>query len=164
MMQKANIILVLCASCLMLGCGFTLRGSATLPPALQTLVLESPDGNPDILREMRRALVASNVTLADTPGAGIYRLVVRETDSTERVLSVNANARAGEYELQVSTTFMLRGAEGIVIGPETVTIERVYLADPNRAVAKQEERDLIEEEMRRELVNLILRRLQNLDV
>jgi len=48
-----------------------------------------------------------------------------------------------------------------VVGPEELAIEKVYLADPNNAVAKAEERELMEEEMRLELVTLILRRLQS---
>jgi outer membrane lipopolysaccharide assembly protein LptE/RlpB len=57
--------------------------------------------------------------------------------------------------------FQLRSGGTTVIGPETLVIEKVYLADPNSAVAKAEERELMEEEMRRELVSLILRRLQS---
>ena len=55
----------------------------------------------------------------------------------------------------------MRIADAVVFGPEVLSIEKVYLADPNSAVAKAEERELMEEEMRRELVNRILRRLQN---
>ena len=142
-------------------CGFQLRGTATLPAELQTMALTSTDGNSDILRELRRSLIASDVTLLDSPQANAYVLVLGAESSSERVLSVNSNARAGEYELSVSVPFQLRNGSAILMGPETLTIEKVYLADPNSAVAKAEERELMEEEMRRELVNLILRRLQS---
>lgn len=158
---KSRYIFLLLATCLLAACGFTLRGSANLPEQLQTLVLVSTNGNTEISREMRRALIASDITLLDAPEAGVYSLVLGDADSNERVLSVNTNARAGEYELNVSVPFQLRYSSSIVLGPETVSTEKVYLADPNRAVAKAEERDLMEEEMRRELVNQILRRLQS---
>ena len=87
--------------------------------------------------------------------------MVGNEQSSERVLSVNSNARAGEYELTMSVPVQLRRGGAVVMGPETLSIEKVYLADPNSAVAKAEERELMEGEMRRELVNQILRRLQN---
>lgn len=149
---------------LLSSCGFTLRGSATLAPELQELYLESSDGNSDILREMRRVLIASDINLLDQAEADRYRLGLGNERSVERVLSVNSNARAGEYELTLSVPVQLRIGDNLVFGPETLTIEKVYLADPNSAVAKAEERELMESEMRRELVNQILRRLQSLEL
>lgn len=162
MQFKSHHILVLLTVTVVAGCGFTLRGTGSMPPQLQTLSLESTAGNTEILREMRRALIASNVTIVDQPQAGIYRLGLGDTQSSERPLSVNVNARAGEYELTVSVPYQLRSGISVVLGPEILSIEKVYLADPNNAVAKAEERELIEEEMRRELVYQIMRRLQNL--
>lgn len=157
---------LLLTSCLLSGCGFTLRGAADLSPDLQSLVLVSADGNSDISRELTRSLRASNVTLIDNADAGTdtYQLLVGNTRSSERVLSVNSNARAGEYELTVSVPIQLRRGGEVVMPTETLSIAKVYLADPNSAVAKAEERELMEGEMRRELVNQILRRLQNTDL
>lgn len=145
---------------LLSACGFTLRGSAELPAQLQTLQLQAQDGNTEIVREMRRALVNSGVNVIDEIREGVYRLGLGREQSEERVLSINSNARAGEYELSLSVSFQLRTADDFFIGPEILTIEQVYLADPNNAVAKAEEAELIKEEMRQELVIQILRRLQ----
>jgi LPS-assembly lipoprotein len=161
MQLKLQKILILLSVLALASCGFTLRGTASLPAELQNMVLVSTDGNSDVLRELRRSLIANNVTVLETPESDSYRLVIGEEDSKERILSVNSNARAGEYELSISIPFQLRTADTILIEPEILTIEKVYLADPNNAVAKDEERELMENEMRRELVILILRRLQS---
>ena len=161
MKLKFSLAFILITAFSLAGCGFHLRGTAQLPPALQTLALASTDGNSDILRELRRSLVASGINVLDSPQGNTYALAIGAEDSSERVLSVNSNARAGEYELTMSVPFQLRSGGTTVIGPETRVIEKVYLADPNSAVAKAEERELMEEEMRRELVSLILRRLQS---
>lgn len=144
------------------GCGFTLRGSAELPAALQTMQLESTDANSDIVREVSRTLRNNGVTLADT--ASTYRLGIGTEAYSERALSVNANARAGEYEVTLAVPFQLRRGTDLVLGPETLSIERVYLADPENAVAKNEEAALIRSEMRRELAQQVLRRLQALQL
>jgi len=142
-------------------CGFHLRGTTTIPPALQSIALSSTNGNTDILSQLQRTLEAGDVTLLDAPGANGFELVVGAETVTERVLSVNSNARAGEFELSMTLPFQLRRGGAAVVGPEELAIEKVYLADPNNAVAKAEERELMEEEMRLELVTLILRRLQS---
>jgi LPS-assembly lipoprotein len=145
------------------GCGFTLRGSADLPPALQTMQVESTAPDSGIVREISRMLRNNDVTLTDTPGAATWRLEVGGEEFSERVLSVNANARAGEYELTMNVALLLRrGTE--LLGPETLSVSRVYLADPESAVAKNEEAELIRTEMRRELAQQVLRRLQSLQL
>lgn len=140
-------------------CGFALRGSASLPAALQTLQVVSVDANSDLMREVNRALRSSGVTVVDT--AANYRLGLGRETGVERTLSVNSNARAGEYELELSVLFQLSQGGTTVLGPETIALSRVYLSDPENAVAKSEEAELIHQEMRRELAQQLIRRLQS---
>ncbi len=142
-------------------CGFALRGSIDLPSSMQDLHLQAQDEGSDFAREMRRALASNGITVVETPEARHYRLGIGLERSQERVLSMNANARAGEYELSMSVPFQVASAEGVLLGPEVVSIEKVYLTDPENAVAKAEESELIKREMRRELAQQILRRLQS---
>jgi LPS-assembly lipoprotein len=159
-MQRLAATTLLCLAALLPGCGFALRGTAALPPELQTLYLESLDPGSDVLREMRRVLQNNQVTLLEAPETGSYRLGLGEEQNTERALSVNANARAGEYELTMSLPFQLRRGGTVLLGPETLLTSKVYLADPENAVAKNEEARQIRSEMRRELAQQIIRRLQ----
>jgi LPS-assembly lipoprotein len=144
------------------GCGFTLRGSADLPAALRTLQLESPNPDSELVREVRRTLRNNDVTFVEAPNATEYRLGIGSEENRERALSVNANARAGEYELTMSTAVQLRRGAEVVLGPEPLSVSRIYLADPENVVAKNEEAELIRTEMRRELAQQVLRRLQAL--
>ena len=161
--RESRVVAVLLLTALLTGCGFTLRGTVDLPDALQTLQLESPSPDSELVREVRRMLRNNEVTLVDDAPATAWSLGVGSEQASERVLSVNANARAGEYELTSSVAVQLRrGTE--ILGPETLTVSRVYLADPENAVAKNEEAELIRTEMRRELAQQILRRLQSLDL
>jgi LPS-assembly lipoprotein len=154
--------MLLIATLAISGCGFALRGAATLPEKLQTLYLESLDPGSDVLRETRRVLQNNRITLLESASADTYRLGLGVEENTERALSVNANARAGEYELTMSLPFQLRRGSEILLGPETLINSKVYLADPENAVAKNEEAQQIRSEMRRELAQQIIRRLQAL--
>jgi LPS-assembly lipoprotein len=160
-MVYLRLMLVACAVTALSGCGFSLRGSAALPPELQTLQIQSADANSDIVRELRRALRNNDVNVDDdTTQSSGYSLQVGQEQNSERALSVNSQARAGEYQLTMSVPFQLLNAGAAIMGPETITLERVYLADPENAAAKSDEARLIQQEMRRELALQILRRLQ----
>lgn len=139
-------------------CGFTLRGVTPLPPELQTLVLESAQPDGDFEREVRRALENNGVTLVES--GSDYRLVLGGERISERTLSVNANARSGEFELALRVDYDLRQAGSVISGPNLLATTRVYLTDPENAVAKEEEANLIRSEMRRELAQQLLRQLQ----
>ncbi|HWK52733.1 MAG TPA: LPS assembly lipoprotein LptE [Hyphomicrobiales bacterium] len=143
------------------GCGFALRGSAQLPPELRTLYLEGLEQDSDMLREVRRALTNNRVELAEEPDM-LYRLGIGREQRSERVVSVNVNARAGEYELTLALPWQLRQGDVTVAGPENLTLSRVYLADPENAVAKGQEAEQILREMRQDLSYQLLRRLQAL--
>jgi LPS-assembly lipoprotein len=154
-----RLVLLLGMVAALSSCGFSLRGTAALPPALQTMQVQSADPNSDITRELRRVLRNNDVDV-DAAENSSYSLQVGAEQNSERTLSVNSQARAGEYQLTMSVPFQLLDAGTPVLGPETVTLERVYLADPENAAAKSDEAQLIQREMRRELALQILRRLQ----
>jgi len=155
-----KMLTLISTTLLLSACGFALRGTAELPASLQPLYVENVDGSSPMGRELLRVLANNKVALADEAANNQYSLAVGSETSSERALSVNANARAGEYELTLGTSYQLR-RNGVSAG-EVVPLQlsKVYLADPENAIAKTEEAELIRTEMRRELALLIMRRLQ----
>lgn len=145
---------------LLTGCGFTLRGTAELPAALQPLHLENVDTATPLGRELLRVMNSNKVALAETAAPNGYTLALGGETANERALSVNANARAGEYEITLAAMWQLRRNGAAVMEAETLSLSKVYLADPENAIAKNEEAELIRTEMRRELAQQLLRRLQ----
>ena len=148
------------ATLLLASCGFALRGTAELPASLQPLHLDNINDSTAMGRELMRTLVNNKVKLADAAGATVYSLALGAETSTERAISVNANARAGEYEIIMTVPFQLKRGNTAALAPQTLTLTKVYLADPENAVAKSEEALIIQNEMRQELSRLLLRRLQ----
>ena len=159
-MLSVRLAFMVCALAALSSCGFSLRGTAALPAALQTMQIQSTDANSDIVRELRRVLRNNDVDVEAVEQSSGYRLQVGQEQNSERALSVNNLARAGEYQLTMSVPFQLLNTGTSVLGPETISLERVYLADPENAAAKSDEARLIQQEMRRELALQILRRLQ----
>ncbi len=154
--------LLLAGLCLALaGCGYSLRGSDVLSANLPALDLQSPQPNSELARLVRRNLEISAVTLvtgedeSDTPV-----LMLGSEQFATRPVSVTPQARAAQYELRLAAEVTLSRAGVPLIGPETLLVERSYFEDLDNISGNREELEIITTEMRRDLVNQLMRRLQ----
>lgn len=152
------ITLLLCA-CLS-ACGFTLRGteSQALSSTIKQLELEYNSSSNELAQILRTRLSASGVEIIESSSS--YKLSLGNEQSLERVVSVNRNARAGEYELSLISSLQLENAGETVIALEIISLDQIYEADPSNAAAKTNEAELVLTELRQALAEQIIRRLQ----
>jgi outer membrane lipopolysaccharide assembly protein LptE/RlpB len=146
---------------LLSACGFTLRGSndaQLFSPDLQQIQLSSSNAE-ELAQLLRRRLLASGIDLVENSSS--YKLSLGDEQILERVVSVNRNARAGEYELSLLTSIQLDKDAETLIPREIISVEQVYEADPANAAAKTNEAELVRNELRQALVEQIIRRLQS---
>jgi len=146
-------------------CGFQLRGSAALPAAMQHTLLSGISRYSDFGREMRRALEADGVQLVDTEEQATAELQILEDKVFKRVLSVQASGastgKVEEYELHQRLQFRLLDPGGaVLIDTQTLEVTRDYLFDKNDPLGKSSEEAAIRDEMRRDLLQLMMLRLQ----
>ena len=87
-------------------------------------------------------------------------LLVSNERIVSRPITVNPRARAAQYEMRLSINIALGSAEEYLIFPETLMVERIYFEDIANIAGTQEEVEIITAEMRRELVNQLMRRLE----
>ncbi|HHI93518.1 MAG TPA: hypothetical protein ENK04_08410 [Gammaproteobacteria bacterium] len=144
-------------------CGFHLRGSVQLPPALAEMALRDASPATDILPELRRALKNENIRLSETAP---LVLQLKAEQYGKRVLSVDSSGRAQEYGLSYTVRFLLKkeaiqGEDGAVwLTEQAVTESRDLRFDANAVLGTASEEGLLKAEMRRDAVLQILRRLQ----
>lgn len=159
-MSPSRSIIILLLTVVLGACGFTLRGygdSAMLPDSLQELRLDASAGNTDTRNALRVQLQAGGATLTDDAD---YTVWLGSERTEEEVISLDSTARAGEYALTLIFSFELREGTETVLGPVQINLEQSYQADPGNAIAKQQEADLILEEMRRDAARRVVNRLQ----
>ena len=143
-------------------CGYQLRGGSDVAPAglstLSTITISTTQPEGEIPRLLRRRLESLGVQLVD--GADdIVSLTLGDEEQADRPVSVTPRARAAQYETRLSVTMSLsRGTEEL-LPPETLIAERTYFEDIENISGNREEVRLILSEMRRELVDQIMRRL-----
>ena len=122
--------------------------------------MEQP--NSEFSRLLRRSLEVADVTIeavaltnSDSPV-----LLVSNERIVSRPITVNPRARAAQYEMRLSINIAMGNAERYLISPETLMVERIYFEDIANIAGTQEEVEIITAEMRRELVNQLMRRLE----
>lgn len=155
-------ILTIVMLMLLSSCGFTLRGydASLLSPELQQLQLSFNGSSNELAQTLRRRLISSGVDIVEHTSA--YKLTLGDEQSIERIISVNRNVRAGEYEITLTVSIQLDNDGDSVIAREIISVDQVYEADPNNAAAKTNEAELVLDELRQALTEQIMRRLQTL--
>lgn len=150
---------LLLASLLMVACGFRLARELQLPVGLSNLRLETPERHGilhDGLRDGLRRAGASIVSADD--GAGVLR--VRRAGLQQRALSVSAAGRVQEFELVYRAEFELHAADGTpLLSDASVELVRDYSFNSAAALGTPGEDELLREELEREAVSAILRRI-----
>lgn len=146
---------------LLSACGWHLRGFSNIPINLDSVYVTAEDSHGALITELKRALVSSKVTAAQNATAAQYTLQLTNEKSDRRTVSVGNSALAAEYELNMSVDYRILNPAGEVVSPLiTASTYRSYTFDINAVVAKAEEERLIQQEMRNNLVQQMLRRLQ----
>jgi LPS-assembly lipoprotein len=141
------------------GCGFQLRQEASLPPEFSRLRLETVDPFSPLGRDLGRALERAGVELTEAPGAAVLRVPVDRLGSAP--LTVGESGRVQEYQLRYHVEAELVGADGRVAMPlQAIELTRDYTFDTAQALGSPGEEEVVREELRREMVQAILRRIE----
>ncbi len=164
MMLLIRLSLITSIAVVLSACGFSLRGSDILSSKFDTLQLNAQQPNSEFSRLLRRSLEVADVNveavLPESLDSELPVLAISNEQVVSRPVTVNPRARAAQYEIRLSINVALGRADELLIDPETLFVERMYFEDIENISGNQEEIELITAEMRRELVNQLMRRLE----
>lgn len=162
--NKSSIVrflLVTLMAAAVAACGFHLRGSVTLPTEMQQTYVSGLGPYDAFGREIRQALKGNGVTVVDAASDATAELRIIQNQVERRVLSVRATGKVQEYELLHKLVFSVVASDGrTLIDPQSLEVRRDYLYDPNDPLGKSGEQTAIQNEMRRDLLQLMMLRLQ----
>jgi LPS-assembly lipoprotein len=151
--------LVLLAPLLLVACGFHLRGRVQLPRSLASVRIEARDPQSDFYSALRASLLGSGTRL-DGLAADAATIHVLDDNASERVLTVSATRNIPtafllSYRVRISVDY--QGRE--LLAPELHTLTREYSFDERALLAKQREREVLQQALADDLVALVMRRL-----
>ena len=142
------------------GCGFHLRRSAQLAPALQRMHLDV-SGDNALTRELATSLRLSNVTLEDHGGSGIATLRVPVNSFNTQALTLTGYASVSEYVVYYRVEFEVLGADGKLLIPlQTIRMSRDFTFSPTQVIGNAGQQTQIQRGLVDDMAQAILMRLQ----
>lgn len=143
-------------------CGFHLRGAVDIP--YTRFYIASPSADSALGTELRRQIQGHRPEVLVDSLASAEAVFHQIGNSRERVITVlNADGRVREYQLRLVYSFRIDDREGNALSPvANIIIAREMTYDDNLILAKEQEEEFLWQEMERDLVQQILRRLATL--
>ncbi|MCJ8203182.1 LPS assembly lipoprotein LptE [Pseudomonas sp. RGM2987] len=157
-MIKRNLLVVGLAV-LLSACGFQLRGTGTTELAIKELDLSARDAYGETVKMLRQTLENSGVRVYN--GAP-YKLVLTNEQQSQRSLSYAGAGRSAEYQLTNELSYEIRGQNDLTLLDDKLQVQKVYLHDGNNITGSDQESIEVRGEMRRDLVQRMMLRLQQL--
>jgi LPS-assembly lipoprotein len=147
------------------GCGFKLRGDYGLPTGIQQLQLLAAQKNTPLHRILGKQLQGINIDVWDNTASAsqiaqqVDVIVYLSSDQLERrLLSLFSSGQVAEYELVYTIKYQIQFPAQDALEIE-FDVTREYQDDPDAVLAKSRELNLIQNEMRQEAANRIIRQI-----
>ncbi|MBB3277521.1 MULTISPECIES: LPS assembly lipoprotein LptE [unclassified Pseudoxanthomonas] len=175
-MIRTRFLAAAALALLLAGCGFHLRSRIALPSDLGPVLVRSAATYSDLAYKLVRGLQAAGAdahtpTTADLEAAKAAaasgdmvprkaELVIVSERWGDLPIAVDALGRAQEYSLRYAVVFVFRKADGTDLVPQQVVeLSRDYVSPPENATGTTTEREILADELRREMSASILRRV-----
>jgi LPS-assembly lipoprotein len=157
-MIKRNL-LVMGLAVLLSACGFQLRGTGTTELTIKELDLSARNAYGETVTQLRQVLESSGVKVYS--GAP-YKLVLTDEQENQRILSYAGAGRTGEYQVTTVLNYDIRGGRDLSLLSDKLEVQKVYIHDGNNLMGSEQEGNVARKETRRELVQRMMLRLQQI--
>jgi LPS-assembly lipoprotein len=157
-MIKRNL-LVMGLAVLLSACGFQLRGTGTNELAIKELDLSARNAYGEVVTQLRQVLESSGVKVYS--GAP-YKLVLTDEQESQRILSYAGAGRTGEYQVSTVLNYDIRGESNLTLMSDKLEVQKIFIHDGSNLVGSDQEANDARKETRRELVQRMMLRLQQL--
>ena len=123
-------------------------------------VFVSTPGGSVVATELRRELANIPTKLMPSAKDADAQLNIIEDRRDRQILSLSGAGRVREYELKLRVVYQLIDAKnGVFIPTSEIQLSRILSYDDSRIIAKQQEEALLYQDMERDAVAQILRRM-----
>ena len=157
-MIKRNL-LVMGLAILLSACGFQLCGTGTNQLTITELNVSARNAYGDTVRQLRQVLENSGVKLtANAP----YKLILTNEKETQRAATYSGNGGTVEYQLTNVVSYEVRGQNNLPLLNDRVEAQKVVMEDGSNIAGANQESLLIRKEMRRDLIQQLVMRLEQL--
>jgi len=157
-MIKRNL-LVIGLAVVLSACGFQLRGTGTTELSVEEMDVSARNAYGETVTQLRQVLERNGVNLhAGAP----YRLVLTNEQENQRAATYTGGSRSAEYELTTVLNYSIQGLNNLELLSDKLEVRKVYVRDGSNITGSEQEAKRARDEMRRDLVNAMVVRLQML--
>jgi LPS-assembly lipoprotein len=149
---------LLCAL-LLAGCGFQLRGAATLP--YESLYVQAPVGSQFAVQFQRVITAGGGTRVVDNPKDAAATLILVNELREKSILSLSGGGRVSEYQLRYRMSYRLIDKGAVETIPMTeIVLTRDFSFSDTETLSKESEEALLFRDMQNDAVQQLVRRLQ----
>jgi len=164
-MQRPTLAMrsvALSALLLLAGCGFHLKGYQQAgSPDLDGLYIEQQEDQGGLAEQVRQQLLISDVNLAASAAQAKNILRILQERFGQRVISVDANGKVLEYELQLQASFSVsKAGQQETPQPQQLELTRQLTFSGSDELSRRSEAQLIRGDMLADMAAQIIRQLQ----
>jgi LPS-assembly lipoprotein len=152
--------ILLTAALLLAGCGFQLRGAASLP--FETVYVQAPPTSQFATQLKRVVTWGSQTRVVERPADARVSLHILNEAREKQVLSLSGGGRVREYLLRYRISYRLTDNRNVeeYIGVSEIVLQRDFSYNDSEALAKEAEEALLFRDMQNDAVQQLVRRLQ----
>ena len=156
---RPSSLVLLAASLLLAGCGFQLRGTATLP--FNTMYVQAASTSVFAVLLKRVVVSGSGARITERPDEAEVILQILNEAQEKQILSLSGGGRVSEYQLRYRVSFRLTDSKNREHIPASeILLRRDYSYNDSQVLATESEEALLYRDMRNDAVSQLVRRLQ----
>lgn len=155
---KLRLLILILVALVIYGCGFQLRGALDLSEDISPLYIQQNSAF-ELAREIKFLLEKNKIAVAEKSTGANLQLTLLSENKKRRVLSVDSNGRAREYQLiyTVNIAIKIRASKEV---PDSISLSRSLLFDSDAVLAVTNESEILYRDMRKNAARLIILKLQ----
>jgi LPS-assembly lipoprotein len=159
-LRRVIVVLLGAGALVLAGCGFHLRGQEALPRAMQVTYIQGKNRFDEMNDDFRAALESHGARVTNDREEATAILRIQDSRKDRDVLSVDLAGKVLEIKLRRMVRFVVVHADNRpLIDSQTVTVSRDFVFSKDDILAKEREAELINDELRRDLVALSMLRI-----
>jgi LPS-assembly lipoprotein len=162
--SSALPVLRLLAACVLAvalsACGFHLRNKIALPADLGPVRVTSTTQYSPLAEAVATGLRHAGAMAAEADATNVASLQILSERWGDLPIAMDDRGRAQEFSLRYAAVFVFRRADGSELVPQQVVeLSRDYVSPPENVTGTTTEREILADELRREMAASILRRV-----